>query len=340
MLGSMNSKLVVALTTLSIVWVFFSFSLSQDPYVARLLNLTFDMDSKFEVMPGQTLVVNGKLFNTGYLWVYDLNLSVENLPDGFTASIEPNYTKVFKRLYTFPEGPRGIPKPLNFTLTVKVPENLTKLIYDFNITASGVFKRYIPDEMKYRIFGSVERYQRIVLKVLPQPRFNVTDIEIPEEVITGEPFNISMIVTNYGNVAETANISVDVPVNWTVEEKTKSVHLDAGENTTVLFTIIPGNTSGNVSILWSYPFNATIINFTQVGPYLVPSPAIAPPIIKLPFELTIAHLIVIVSVVIVIIFLAYTLTRYKIRIRTKPEEMKKTRVVEEKVKENLSELLC
>jgi hypothetical protein len=186
----------------------------------------------------------------------------------------------------------------------------------------------------------MKKDQRIVLKILPQPHFTITDIEAPQEVIIGKPFDISMLVTNDGNVAEVANISVDVPADWVVEEKTQSVLLDANQSSTVAFIVTPSNTSGNISVYWSYPFNQTIINFTQVGPYLVPSssPSILPEI-KLPFELTPTNLIVIAAIIVVIILLAYTLSNYRIKIsRGKPEEMKKQ--VIETTKGSLSDLLC
>jgi hypothetical protein len=343
----MKSKLILlALVTLLGIWSLVNLTASND--ISSILNVAFEMDSKFEVYPGQTLTIPGKIYNTGYLNLYDLTLHTENVPAGFSVDIEPNYFKPFVRKFIWKDTPRGIPAPTEFNVTIKVPADAKELTYEFNITAKGDFKIFIPSEQTYKTIASVSKNQRIVLKTVPAPHFSVTDITLPEQVVENEPFNITMIVINDGYVTETANISVTVPEGWTVVEKTKSVRLSPGENSSVMFEITPTNTSGNISVLMSYPFNQTIITVSKAGPFLIPVPApeITPPEVAptglaalIDFIQSLPTWVIIVIVVLVLI-IVWNLWKIFVSERKKPEEVKETKKkqVEQKTTTEISKV--
>jgi len=348
----MKLKLILAsVLVLAFALYFVNLSLSEyvyniSDYVNKLLNVTFDMDTKFEVAPGQELTVDGKMINSGYLWLYDVNLTAENVPEGFEVKLNPIHFDVFPRLFIFTNSIIGTPKPLNFAMSIKAPETPTELTYEFNLNVKGVFRRYMPGVNQFSVLGSLDKSQRIVLKILPSKLFTITDVSMPENVTVDKPFEVSMILTNNGNVAETANVSVSLPSDWGVDEAVKSISLGAQKSSTITFEITPTNTSGDVSVILTYPVDNTVVNTTEATQFFEPiSPVEKPPVeVTLPKQIDITILTFIIIVVVVLIILGYTFSKYRIKIKREPEEIKENKKkthmteTENKTEENMPEV--
>jgi hypothetical protein len=228
--------------------------------------MSFDMDTKIEVYPGQTVNIPGKLLNTGWLWLYDVTLKTENLT--YDHTITPSRITVLPIKYYW-VGVRGYRIPEKFNLTIKIPENETMGYKEFYLVANGSFRVYLPSEMDYKYYP-IQVKQRIVLKVAPVPTIAISDLTYPDFIIQNEPFKISMLVINTGEVGTQANISINIPSDWEVDSKTKSVVLQPHENKSLSFEIVPTNTSGQITLYLTYPTLKKIINITKTGPFLIP----------------------------------------------------------------------
>ncbi|MEM5801956.1 MAG: hypothetical protein QXQ18_01030 [Candidatus Aenigmatarchaeota archaeon] len=253
-LVGLASALIIANTTIS------------QQQIYKAMNMSFDMDTKIEVYPGETKTIEGRLLNTGWLWLYNVTIKAENLT--YEHTITPNNIPVLPIKYYWVDG-RAFRTPQNFSITIKIPENLTAGEKEFFLTANGSFRIYLPMDMKY-LHYPMQIKQRVVLKVVPTPSIEIKDITFPEVVIANKTFEISMLVINNGDIGTTANISIDLPKDWQVDSKTKSIRIEARENKTLNFSVTPSNSSGQVSLYLLYPVRQKIINITKTGPFLVP----------------------------------------------------------------------
>jgi len=309
---------LISIFVLTFVAVNTVFSDNQQIY--KVLNMSFDMDTKIEVYPGETLTINGKLMNTGWLWLYNINLMTENLT--YEHTINPDTIPVLPIKYYWVDG-KAFRIPQNFTLMLKIPENETASEKDFFLVANGNFKVLLPSERSYLNY-SKEVKQRIVLKFVPTPVITISDITFPDIVTQNKQFQISMIVINMGGIGTTANISISTPSDWTVDAREKTVSVEANSNSTVSFNIIPTNSSGQISLFLNYPVRQMIINITKTGPFLTPQveapeekavPSLISRIKALP---PIVLLIIIILLVVIIWNIRAVIKFYKKR--KKPEE--------------------
>ena len=324
----MNGKriFVLAFILLLVLISIASIAAYSQQQIYKAMNMSFDMNTKFEVYRGENLVIKGNLLNTGWLWLYNVSIFAENL--SYEHKIEPSYVDVLPIKYYWVDG-KAFRLPKNFSITIKIPENETVGEKEFFLFANASFRVYLPVDMKFLIYP-MQIKQRIVLKITPEARINITDITFPEAVFASKPFEVSMVLKNEGEVGSNVNVSIDIPKDWQVDSKTKSLYLNAKENSTLTFEIIPSNSSGQISVYLSYPIGKTIINITKTGPLLVPSikeeiekPEEKPGLVERIFSFIrslppIVLIIIVVLIGIIIWNLKWLISSY--RKRKKPEE--------------------
>lgn len=274
--------------------------------------------------PGQTITFEGNVTNVGWWWLHEFNLTIEGLPEGYSYTIDPNYWEHLRILREW-NPVRGLyVVPYHFTVNITLPDN-----------AIGVHLL----EIRGQEFHSYKKYYNtteFLLKVIGAPKFTITDMEIPETVTEWQPFNISMKVNNEGLTAGTINLTLTTPEDWEVPERTKTISVGANASESVVFTIVPTNTSGEISVFAEYPFGVTVLNITKIGPLLVPMPVTTTTVAALPtgFAAFVESLVEFIRglsplaigiIVVLFVIVAWNLwvIYQRSKARKKPEEMKK-----------------
>jgi hypothetical protein len=269
--------------------------------------------------PGETVTINAGILNKGMWWLHNFNLSLSGLPAGYEYTFNPQHWDDLPILRAWDPVNGLYIVPSNFTLTIKIPENA---VGSQLVTITG------QEFMSWKQFSNSTQF---ILKALSIPSFELTDIVIPETVKEGQPFNITMRAKNSGSTSGKIDVTVKMPADWNVTEKTKSLIINASSSSPVVFTITPTNTSGQVTIYAEYPYKATVVNITKVGPVLMPVREEVPSGVTLPTFGRVTDVLrgvspvvigVIVVLVIIILWNVWSIYRdYKTR--KKPEEMKK-----------------
>jgi len=279
--------------------------------------------------PGETVTIDGEILNFGQWWLHDFNLTLSGLPENYDYSTNPEHWEHLRIIREWnPE--KGVYKaPEKFTLTIKIPEDAVG-VHLVNITGQ--------EFVSWKKFSNSTQF---ILRVTSLAEFSIGDIIVPETVTEFEPFNISMNVKNEGTNVGRIDVTVEVPEDWSVDEKTKTLIIEGGESSPAEFMITPTNTSGEITVFAEYPHRETVLNITKIGPYLVPLPAVAPPT-ALPSGLaalieSIKDLgpIVIGIILVLVVIIAWNIwSIYKgYSSRKKPEKMKKKQGGTKKPKE-------
>ncbi len=253
--------------------------------------------------PGEEITVEGKLLNTGNTWLHFITLNLSGLP--FEYEIIPekfDHLEIFWNWTTM----KRIPK--KFFIKIKIPENASRS-YAVKVFAQEHFTAL-----------KVWNYSYFILKIRPRPNVTVKDLIFPTEVFEGEPFLIKVVLENSGLANATANLTISLPSDWSVDEKVKSVKLGPLSNATVIFNVTPTTTVGNFSIILTYPYKKKLISIKKFGPVLVPLtvPEVKPEF-KIPLKL------IMLAVALILAFILF-FKHYRIRlVRKKPERFKRTK---------------
>lgn len=305
---------IVALTLFSFSYVANSIT----PFRGFIMALPDQINAQ----PGDTVVVNGSLLNIGYYWLHDFNLTYNGLPSDFQVNFTPSYWESLMTIRAW-DPVNGLYKvPVPFNMTIKIPA-----------TASGAYAINITGQ-EFQSWKQIQNSSVFVLKVggnatpvSAQGTISVSQLIVPESIEEFQPFNVTFNLVNSGNQNQTANVSLQAPADWTVTAQ-QSVQVPVNNSVPVVFTVIPTATSGNLAVVLEYPYQQTIINVTQAGPYLVPvTPSAALPsglpsgLLSFVQENTVLTIIIAIVVLILIWYFVSTYTFYSKR--KKPEQMKK-----------------
>jgi len=297
-----------------------SFAISPRPYRA------FEIIVPEEVLayPNETVTIEGGVLNKGIWLLHDFHLTLSDLPEDYEYEFSPGW---WEHLMTIREWTpeRGVYRvPVNFTLTIKVPEDAYG-IHRVNITGQ-----------EFMSWRKVSNSTEFILKVITFPDFTITNLIVPEEVTEFEPFDMSFSVNNIGEGLGKIDISIELPEDWDISEKSKSLTLEPDTSESVELTITPTNTSGEILIYAEYPFKELILNITKVGPYLIPTPVGVPveePEVPtgfaalLEFLKELSPLVIGIAIVLLLIIAWSAWGIYKsYGTRREPEEMKKKQV--------------
>lgn len=244
---------------------FIHYSISQVPRPWRGFVFA-NIPQEIEAYPGENITIEGGAINIGWYWLGNFNLTLSGLPEGYDYNITPSYFENLRILREWNpiQGVYRIPQ--NFTLVINIPENGFG-VHLVNITGQ-----------EFRSWYKFSNSTQFLLRVISLPNFTITDIAFPETATQYQPFNLTFTAKNEGVGTGSLNITIDVPEDWDVSERTKMIVLDAGASQDVKIVITPTNTSGYVNILAEYPYKETIINITQLGPFLTPMPIELPPV--------------------------------------------------------------
>lgn len=320
----MKSRVIIAVSVLVSILLLTSVQLSIS-YAPKLWrSFRIEVPTQLTASPGETITINGSIYNTGLWWLHDFNLTLPGFD--YDYFVVPSHFDNLRILRGW-DSDRGVYiLPETFTLTIKVPDNATGTKI---VTITG------------QEFQSGKRFSNstaFILKITQAPtNFSITNLVIPESVIEYKPFNISFTVNNEGTSKGTITISVNASEDWSISEKTKTMEIEAGKSSDVALTITPTNSSGIISISAEYPYNQEIIHITKVGPLLIPMPpgtttTTAKPILPsyftmpyigiIPINRITVLIVIIVIVILVILWRVLSMYQFKVK-RGKPEEMKK-----------------
>jgi hypothetical protein len=256
--------------------------------------------------------------------LHDFNLTASGLPENYVVTFSPSWFEHVRILREWNPEKGLYLVPEKFTMSIKVPENATGI---FTVKVTG---------QEFMSWKKVSNSTSFIFRVTSPPKLSISDIVVPENVTEFKPFNITFEVKNEGLIDQFTNVSVIVPPDWVVEPVAKEMTIKPNASESVIFTITPTNTSGEISVLVLYPYKAQILNITKAGPMLIPK---APVAVAVPTglaawfdsllkQLKALPLWIIIVAVVFLIIIAWNLYKilkgYKFRIvRKKPEEMKK-----------------
>jgi len=275
-----------------------------------------------EALPGELVTINGSIYNMGYFWIHDFNISVTGFPENYKVSVAPDYFSNVRTLREWSSEKGLYYVPERFFIVVEVPSDASGI---YTVTATG---------QEFQSMKKVSNSTSFMFRVSAAPKVSITDINVPERVVEFEPFNISFAVSNEGASDQSVTLAMLVPEDWNVTPDFRAATIRPNFSETFEFTIIPTSTSGQISAVLKYPIKQTIMNITKAGPYLIPTmPSIIP--IEIPTDLsawldglvvfvqenTIVALVIVVAIGIVLWYFVSTYKFYSRR--KKPEEIKK-----------------
>lgn len=255
----MNWKLLTIASVVGIILLTNFVQFVQAPRPLRGFIIT--LPSMVEASPGETVVVNGSILNIGLYWLRNFNITVKGLPEDFEVKLIPEKLDVVRILRAW-DPEKGVYRvPEEFKIQIKVPEN-----------ASGAHLLTVTGK-EWFSWRKVENSTLLALKIVTPPKLSLSDIVVPEKVVEFEPFNISFEVKNEGAANQTVSLKVIAPQDWKVEPAVQDLTVEGLSSRLVVFTLIPTNTSGTISIFMEYPYRAQILNMTKTGPFIVPAVA-------------------------------------------------------------------
>lgn len=268
--------------------------------------------------PGQEVIINGTVLNTGWWWLHNFSLTLEDLPSGFEYKITPNHWDDFRitKDWNPQQGVFKIPEPI--LISIKVPLNAAGL---YTVTAKGQ-ENYSP----YKFSNTTT----FVLKIVGEPKFTISEISVPSIVYENESFNVSVDIKNEGNVETVTNVSLNIPTNWTIDFKNKVDVVEPNSTKKFTFLATPTLSAGALSAYVEFMYGKTIYNVTREGPLVVPQPKAAAPEVfpQIPsitglFEKYSPVLLTIVAVIIIVIaWILWSMYTMYVK-RKQPEKIKK-----------------
>lgn len=280
-------------------------------------SFVFTTPEEVSASPGQEVLINGTILNTGWWWLHNFSVTLEGLPAGSEYTITPNHWDELKitRDWNPQQGVFKIPEPI--LISIKVPTNAAGL---YTVTLKGQ-ENYSPYQ-----FSNTTTF---VLKIIGEPKLSISDISVPPVVYGNESFNVSFDVKNEGSAETVANATLIMPSDWTIDFKNKVNVIEPNATTKFVFTVTPTLSSGTIGAYVEYSYGKTVYNTTKEGPMLSPqSRSVQPSGPALPnltqiFENFSPVLITILAVIIIVIawILWSMYTMYAKR--KKPESVKK-----------------
>lgn len=309
--------ITVILIVLTFTLFFVHYSISKRPWRGFIFT---DVPEEIVAYPGETVEIEGGMLNIGWWWMHNFNLTLTGLPEDYEYNITPQYFEHLRILREWNpiQGLYRIPE--NFTLSIKIPEEGFGL-HLVNITGQEFFS--------WRKVGNSTHF---LLRVISFPNFTISDIVVPEIVTEYEPFNISFTVENRGVGSGEINISIEVPEDWDISERSKLIVLGPNSSTPVDIIITPTNTSGSINLFADYLQRENIINITKIGPHLIPMPIELPPEEIAPtgfaalieFVLSLGPIVIGIGLILLVIIIWNVWSIYKgYKEKKRPEEMKK-----------------
>jgi hypothetical protein len=277
-----------------------------------------------EAIPGDFITVNGSVYNFGFYWLHDFNVSVSGLPDTYSLEIVPQHFEHLRTLREWNPQQGLYYVPERFFINIHVP-----------MDSAGIFTVNVTGQ-EFQSWKKLSNSTSFILRVTSAPKLSMSDITVPEKVVELEAFNASFTVNNEGLVDQSVTLTMEVPEGWIVTPDVQTSTVNASSSETFYFSLTPTNTSGQISAVLEYPYKQTLMNITKTGPYLIPSTPEVPPI-ELPTGLSVwvnsilafsaeNPIVIIVSIVVVAIIIWYFVSTYKFYIRRKkPEEAKEAK---------------
>lgn len=209
--------------------------------------------------PGDEVEVEGGILVTGMYWLHKFNLTVDGVP--YDYKLEPASWQDVRILREW-NPTKGV---------YRVPEKF-KLIIDVPSDAKGAHLITLKGQ-EHHSFREVANETYFILTIggaQAKVNLSVSDIVVPEMIKDYEPFNLTFKLENLGALDIASTVSVRIPESWTVDKPSVTLRVKGSSFELGTFTITPTKEAGEVSLFVEYPFKNQIINFTKIGPYLVP----------------------------------------------------------------------
>lgn len=277
------------------------------------------LPGELEVKAGENVTLNFSIVNRGLYGLYEFAVKLSGVD--FPYEITPNKTDIrpWGEWNPVDGQKRGEQK---YQLTLNAPSNAAG-VHLVDVTGTENFS--------WRKFSQSTQF---ILKVIPvvsvESNITISKISAPVTIKENEPFDIKFSVTNLDAFRQQIDLLLNIPADWNVVDTSKRALLLApNETSNVTFTIVPTNTSGNISVNVIYPFKKTIFSFVKEGSAL--SPVVQKPIEPAPKRATgIAGLVeflrnlspiflaILVLIVIIVVWFAVKLVKFY-SARKKPE---------------------
>lgn len=228
---------------------------------SRMTYYTFEIIVPDEVNanPGEKLEVEGGILVTGMYWLHKFNLTVDGVP--YDYKLEPAWWQDVRILREWNPKQGVYRVPEKFKITIDVPSDAKGAHL---ITLKG---------QEHHSFREVSNETYFILTIGGAPakvNLSVSDIVVPEMIKDYEPFNLTFKLNNLGALDVASTVSVRIPEDWKTDKASITMRVKGSSSETGMFTITPTKEAGEVSLFVEYPFKGQIINFTKIGPYLVP----------------------------------------------------------------------
>jgi len=221
-------------------------------------DILFSAD-EVEAKAGENATVNFTIINEGSFALREFNVGLSGVDYPYEITPQKSEIPVWGEWNNVDGLKRG---QINYQMKISVPSNATD-VHLVNLTGMENFS--------WRKFS---KSKILILKVVPsvpvEPNVEVSKISAPEMIKEYEPFNVSFSVGNQNPFRQQIDISLDIPLDWSAVENKKSLLLESNKSSDVIFTIVPTNTSGNISIDIVYPFKKQIFLLVKEGPLLTP----------------------------------------------------------------------
>jgi len=223
--------------------------------------------------PGTEVTVDGGVLVTGMYWMHDFDIKIDGLPYEYT--ITPAHLEDVRILRDWNPVDGVFRVPENFTLKIKLPANASGAhIVSINGTEHRSFRQV--SNSTYFVLKVGAAAQNATQNATQTHQLGISDILVPEMIKEFEPFTMSFKIDNNVPVKTAAIVSLQIPKDWQADATSKTFSVEAGDSTIGSFRIVPTTSAGTISLFVEYPLKDKVINFTKVGPYLVPGEKVKP----------------------------------------------------------------
>jgi len=231
---------------------------------SNMASYNFEMITPAEVsaQPGTHVTVDCGVLVTGMYWLHNFDITLSGL--GYNYTVTPAHFQDVRILREWNPTAGVYRVPDNFTVGIDVPAG-----------ASGVYMVSLTGT-EHHSWRQVTNSTYFILRVgsaaqnATAPQLTVSDILVPETIKEFQPFNLTFKIDNSVAIPTAATVTVSLPKEWQADATSRTFTVPASGSVLGAFRIVPTTTAGSVSLMIEYPFKNQIINFTKVGPYLVP----------------------------------------------------------------------
>ncbi len=277
------------------------------------------LPDEVEVKAGENVTLDISVVNIGSYALREFSLSLSGIE--YPYEITPS-GKTDVLVWGDWDSVNGLMRgKKDYKITINVPANATD-VHLVNVTGMENFS-----------WRRTSKSGTFILKVIPavsiEQNISVSKVVVPDFIMENEPFHINFSLKNTLPSRQRVDLVLAIPPDWVAVEGKKTYILEPQNDTAASLTVIPTNSSGNISADVVYPFKKQIFALSKIGPSItqiieepkeeVKKPTGLAALVEFLRNLSPIFLAILVLILVIVIWFITKLVRFYSG-RKKPEE--------------------